>query len=270
MLINGESAAHIPATDRGLQYGDGLFETIAVVASSPCLWERHYKRLKHGGSRLGIEIPSASTLLKEIQQEIGTAEKGVIKLIVTRGEGARGYAPSKNSMPNRVVQFSPWPEYPTEFQTNGVKARVCSTRLGANQALAGIKHLNRLEQVIARSEWDDPTMKEGLMLDARGRVIEGTMSNIFMLKDGTLHTPDLTESGVAGVMRGLVLDIAQEQGLDINIGHLPLSEVLYADSLMLTNSLIGIWPVKSLDDREYDLTNLNRELISDVMRSAYV
>lgn len=270
MLINGESTAHIPASDRGLQYGDGIFETIAVVDSRPCLWKRHYKRLETGATRLRMPIPAPEILLNEIQQEIGASAKGIIKLIITRGEGARGYAPPNDPVPNRVVQFSPWPEHPTEARTDGVQARVCSTRLGANPVLAGMKHLNRLEQVMARSEWDDPEVKEGIMLDARGHVIEGTMSNIFMLKEGVMYTPDLTESGVAGIMRGLVLDIAQEQGVAINICHIPLSELLHADSLMLTNSLIGIWPVKRLDEREYDLSHLDRDLISQVMSKAYV
>jgi 4-amino-4-deoxychorismate lyase len=270
LLINGEPGTQIPAIDRGLQYGDGLFETIAVVDSRPCLWERHYQRLNSGGSRLGIPIPASKILLKEIQQEIDSNHKGVIKLIITRGEGARGYAPSNNPATNRIIQYSPWPDYPTELQTDGVRARVCSTRLGSNRAIAGIKHLNRLEQVMARSEWDDTEIKEGIMLDARGQVIEGTMSNIFMLKDEVLHTPDLSECGVAGVMRGLVLDTAKEQGLDINIGHIPLSELLHADALILSNSLIGIWPVKSIDEREYDLNQLNHALISQVMSRAYV
>ena len=270
MLINGEPGTQIPAIDRGLQYGDGLFETIAVVDAQPCLWERHYQRLNSGGSRLGIPIPVSETLLEEILQEIGSNQNGVIKLIITRGEGTRGYAPSNHPSPNRIIQYSPWPDYPTDLQTDGIRARVCSTRLGANQTLAGIKHLNRLEQVMARSEWDDPEIREGLMLDARGQVIEGTMSNIFMLKDRVLHTPDLSECGVAGVMRGVILDTAKEQGLDINIGHIPLSELFYADSLMLSNSLIGIWPVKTLDEREYDLSQLNHELISQVMSRAYV
>lgn len=270
MLINGESGAHISALDRGLQYGDGLFETIAVADSRPCLWDRHYHRLETGGARLGIPIPVAETLLKEILQEIGSNDRGVIKVIISRGDGTRGYAPSENIETTRIVQFSSWPDYPEEAHSQGVKVRICNTRLGANHTLAGIKHLNRLEQVMARSEWDNPEIREGLMLDARGHVVEGTMSNIFMVKEGIFHTPDLTECGVSGVMRGLVLDVAKEQGVEVNVGHIPLSELLYADSLMLTNSLIGIWPVIELEEREYDLNYLKHGFISEVMNRAYV
>jgi 4-amino-4-deoxychorismate lyase len=270
LLINGESGSNISASDRGLQYGDGLFETIAVADSRPCLWERHYKRLQAGGSRLRIPIPAPETLLKEIRQEIGSNEKGVIKIIVTRGTGARGYAASGNPVTTRVVEFSPWPDYPKEALTRGIQARVCSTLLGSNTVLAGIKHLNRLEQVMARSEWDEPEIMEGLMLDARGRVIEGTLSNIFIMKDGAMYTPDLKECGVSGVMRGLVLDVAKQQGVEVNVSHITLSEVLHADCLMLTNSLFGVWPVAQLDDREYDLGQLDQGLISEVMSRAYV
>jgi 4-amino-4-deoxychorismate lyase len=123
---------------------------------------------------------------------------------------------------------------------------------------------------MARSEWNDPEIKEGLMLDARGQVIEGTMSNIFMQKDGAMYTPDLSDCGVDGVMRNLVLDVAKELGVEVNVGNISLSEVLHADSIMLTNSLIGIWPVAHLEGREYDLNHLNHDLISEVMSRAYV
>jgi 4-amino-4-deoxychorismate lyase len=270
LLINGEPSAHISTSDRGLQYGDGLFETIAVVDSRPCLWERHYNRLNAGGSRLGIDIPSSQTLLHEIQQVIASNEQGVIKIIITRGEGSRGYTPTTDSTATRIVQFSSWPDHSNNLASDGVRVRICNTKLGTNQTLAGIKHLNRLEQVMARAEWSDPEIKEGLMLNARGQVIEGTMSNIFMFKDNILHTPDLKECGVEGVMRSLVLDVAQELGVEVKIDHIPLSEALHADSLMLTNSLIGIWPVKRLEEREYNLNHLNQELISTVMSRAYV
>ncbi len=269
MLINGEPGTHISALDRGLQYGDGLFETIAVVDSRPCLWERHYRRLASGCERLGIPVPVADILLKEIQQEIGENDRGVIKITITRGEGGRGYSFPRSPEPNRIIHLSPWPDYPEDILSDGTRVRICNTRLGTNPTLAGMKHLNRLEQVMARSEWDDPEISEGLMLDARGRVIEGTMSNIFMFKGGILHTPDLTGCGVEGVMRGLVMEVAESLGLQVNIGQIGLSEAFQADSLMLTNSLIGIWPVKNLEEREYDLSHLNRRLISEVMNRAY-
>ncbi len=271
MLINGDSGTTtISAFDRGLLYGDGLFETIAVANTHACLWERHYHRLQTGGERLGISIPEPATLFKEIQQEIGSNNKGVIKVVVTRGEATRGYKIDPNTPITRMVHFSPWPDYPETAQTSGVTVRVCTTRLGNNPILAGIKHLNRLEQVLARREWDDVGISEGLMLDADGYVIEGTMTNLFMLKDGIIHTPDLTACGVEGVMRGVVLDLARELGIDVNIRQITLPEILQADSLFLTNSLIGIWPISEIEGKSFSLDYIDQNFISEAIKRAYV
>lgn len=270
MLINGDPGKTISALDRGLQYGDGLFETIAVADMRPCLWERHYKRLQMGGDRLGISIPEPATLLQEIQHEIDSNDKGVIKIIITRGAGGRGYRIDQDSAATRIVYFSPWPDYPDTAQQSGVSVRLCTTRLGYNPTLAGIKHLNRLEQIMARREWDDAGIHEGLMLDADSHVIEGTMSNLFMLKDGILHTPDLSACGVEGVMRGLVLDLARELDLDVSIRRITLSELLQADSLFLTNSLIGIWPICEIEGTRFNLDYIQQNLISEVTDRAYV
>lgn len=269
-MINGDSGTTISAFDRGLQYGDGLFETIAVVGAHPCLWERHYQRLQAGGRRLGISIPEPATLFKEIQHEIGSNDKGVIKIVVTRGEGTRGYRPDPNAPITRMVHFSLWPDYPADAHISGVNVRICTTRLGSNRTLAGIKHLNRLEQVVARREWDGGRISEGLMLDADDHVIEGTMSNLFMLKDGIMYTPDLAACGIEGVMRGLVQDVAKELGIDVNIRQIELPEMLHADSLFLTNSLIGIWPIREIEGERFSLDHINQNLISEVTNRAYV
>ncbi len=270
MLINGDSGTTISAFDRGLQYGDGLFETIAIADARPCLWQQHYQRLQAGGRRLGISIPAAANLIKEIQQEVGSNDRGVIKVIVTRGEATRGYRPDPESPVTRVVHFSHWPDFPVDANTDGVSVRLCSTRLGSNRALAGIKHLNRLEQVLARSEWDDPGISEGLMLDADNRVIEGTTSNVFMLRDGIIHTPNVSECGVEGVMRGLVLEVAAELGRPVSIRQIELPELIAADALFLTNSLIGIWPVRDIDGKSFNLDHIDRDLILEVNNRAYV
>ncbi len=270
MLINGDSGSTISALDRGLQYGDGVFETIAVADGRPCLWERHYRRLESGGSRLGISIPDHATLFKEVSTEIGLNDTGVIKIVITRGRGSRGYRPDSDSEPTRIINFSSWPDYPVAARTTGVVVRICSTPLSQNRTLAGIKHLNRLEQVMARLEWDDMEISEGLMLDSDDHVIEGTMSNIFMYKDGQLHTPDLTDCGVAGVMRGLVLDVAAEVGKPVTIRSISRSELLAADSLFLTNSLMAIWPIRDVDGKSFSLDSIDQKLVSEIHNRAYV
>jgi 4-amino-4-deoxychorismate lyase len=134
-----------------------------------------------------------------------------------------------------------------------VSVRYCATPISANPVLAGIKHLNRLEQVLARAEWQDPEIAEGLMTDADGRVVEGTMSNLFVVSAEGLSTPPVDRSGVAGVMRGLVLDLAVQLGLPVRVCEIRRSDLQRADVLFLTNSLIGLWPVRQLEHRIYDI-----------------
>jgi 4-amino-4-deoxychorismate lyase len=260
MLINGNRSDHIAVADRGLQYGDGLFETIAVVNGKPCLWAAHMQRLHEGCSRLGISFPGHELLLSEAQREIGQQQRCVLKIIVTRGAGGRGYRPPPAPEPSRILYTSPWPDYPESAAVQGVAVRICETRLGSNPALAGIKHLNRLEQVMAQAEWDDAAIAEGLMLDYEGRVIEGTMSNLFMLYQGELLTPDLTGCGTAGVMRDRILKIATSLGIEARIGAVKLEQLWEADALFLSNSLIGIWPIRQLDDQGYDPTAIPQAL----------
>jgi 4-amino-4-deoxychorismate lyase len=249
ILINGVATDRVDALDRGLHYGDGLFETLAVRAGLPLLWQRHMQRLTAGCERLGIPSPDESLLEQEAAQLCAGVAQGVLKIIVTRGTGGRGYRPPPAPQPTRVVALYPWPDYPPA--TQGIMLRVCATRLAQNPALAGMKHLNRLEQVLARNEWDDPAIVEGVMLDSVGRVISGTMSNLFLVKAGALFTPDVTQCGVAGVMRGLILDVAARLGMTARIGAITLNDVLEADEVFVCNSLVGLWPVRQLAGRRY-------------------
>ncbi len=246
MLVNGVPGASFDANDRGLHYGDGLFETIAVHGGAPALWDRHMQRLLLGCERLGIAPIDAAQLRRESLQLCEGVAEGVLKIIITRGSGGRGYRapPSGATQPTRLVALYAWPEYPPAFWVEGVAVRLCSTRLGSNPALAGIKHLNRLEQVLARSEWEDPAIPEGLMLDGEGHVIEGTMSNLFIVRNGRLLTPDLSRCGVAGVMRGCILDGVRDTGIPAEITQITLDDVKSSDEVFLCNSLIGVWPVK--------------------------
>ncbi len=246
MLVNGVPGTSIDANDRGLHYGDGLFETIAVHDGAPALWDRHMRRLSLGCERLGITPIDTAQLLRESLQLCDGVAQGVLKIIITRGSAGRGYRapPSGTAQPTRLVALHAWQEYPVAFWVEGVAVRLCSTRLSSNPALAGIKHLNRLEQVLARSEWDDTAIPEGLMLDGEGHVIEGTMSNLFIVRNERLLTPDLSRCGVAGVMRAGILDSMRDAGIPAEITQITLDDVKSSDEVFLCNSLIGVWPVK--------------------------
>jgi 4-amino-4-deoxychorismate lyase len=250
-LVNGEPGELIPVSDRGLLYGDGIFETIAVREGCPQHWQRHMSRLQAGCTRLGIQPFESAQLAAEADSIIKGAETGVLKLIVTRGSGGRGYRVTETTVSTRIMQLHPWPEYPAANAEQGVKTRLCETRLGRNPVLAGIKHLNRLEQVLARQEWTDDDIREGLLMDAEDNLVEGTMSNLFIVSDGMLMTPDLSRCGVAGIMRTLVLELAEQQGLDPRITPVSRQALLQADEVFLSNSLIGIWPVIAVDESMY-------------------
>jgi len=264
MLVNGTPGTSISAADRGLNYGDGVFETIAVDRGEPLLWQRHMARLEAGCRRLGLEWPAETLLRRESREMLQPDRSCVLKILLTRGEGGRGYAPPRTAPVTRILGVHPLPHYPGDFWERGVSLRVCVTRLGENPDLAGIKHLNRLEQVLARREWDDPAVSEGLMRDGHGRVIEGTFTNLFVCSDGGLSTPDLGRCGVAGVMRDLVMELAARENIEVVRKDMTLDEVKSAEALFLTNSLIGIWPVRVLDDVTFSPAKIPISLVRGV------
>lgn len=251
VLINGESRTSIEIADRGFQYGDGLFETIEVRDGQPVFFKRHLQRLNAGCLRLHIPVPDAQLLSLEVGElcrQWHTSKRAVLKIIVTRGSGGRGYRQPDSIQPTRVLSLHPYPDYPQTYSEQGIVARFCTSRLGLNPGLAGIKHLNRLEQVMARAEWDNPGIQEGLMLDINGHVIEGTMSNLFYAKNNRLYTAALTHSGVAGVMRGLLMQLAAEHEAPVIEHSFTPDELLSADEIFVCNSIIGIWPVKQIEN----------------------
>ncbi|MEK7261447.1 MAG: aminodeoxychorismate lyase, partial [Pseudomonadota bacterium] len=155
VLVNGVAVDTVSARDRGFQYGDGLFETIAVSRGTPLLWERHAQRLLAGAVRLDMPPPETALLRAETDRLCRGVERGVLKIIFTRGISGRGYRPDASASTTRALSLSPWPDYPPSWSGEGVVVRLCQTRLASQPRLAGLKHLNRLEQVLARAEWDD-------------------------------------------------------------------------------------------------------------------
>ncbi len=265
-LLNGVNADTLSLQDRGLQYGDGLFETIAVRNQQLEFWQRHMQRLLDGCQRLRIPAPDPELLLAEARRLLADRTNAVLKIIITRGQGGRGYrAPTEsNAKPSRILAVYELPDYPAENQAHGIAAKYCDTRLGTSPTLAGIKHLNRLEQVLARSEWQDEAIFEGLMLAAHGRVTEGTMSNLFFVKAGLLCTPDLSNAGVAGIMREVVLEIAQQNKVPVEIANFSTADLSAADDIFISNSLIGAWPVRQLEQQKFSIGPVTQKLISAV------
>jgi 4-amino-4-deoxychorismate lyase len=239
--INGERARRLDVRDRGFAYGDGLFETMRVRAHAVRLLETHLERLTIGCRRLGFPAPERRVLRREIAEAAGLRDEGVLKLILSRGVGGRGYRPPAEVHPTRVLLLGAAPAAPAASQIRGgVTLRVCRTPLGVNSRLAGLKTLNRLESVLARMEWRDPRIWEGLMLDADGHVVCGTMTNVFVRRARTLHTPLLDRCGVAGVMRRWVLSAAPGLRLRVKEVRMRLTDLADADELFLTNAVAGV------------------------------
>ncbi|MDE2310060.1 MAG: aminodeoxychorismate lyase [Betaproteobacteria bacterium] len=251
MLVNGKLGNLIGIRDRGLLYGDGVFRTLRASNGRALHWPLHYRKLQHDCAALGIVCPDVALLSAELNDLLVQHPDGVVKLIVTRGEGMRGYAPPVQSMPARIWDVSPMPGYPADWARYGIKARLCQLRLSQQPRLAGIKHLNRLENVLAAAEWDDADIAEGVLLDAQGNVIEGTRCNLFMVRDGELLTPDLSRCGVAGVQRERVMEWAAKHNVPCRVEQFGLAELLAADEVFLVNSVIGLWPVRELQSRTW-------------------
>jgi 4-amino-4-deoxychorismate lyase len=231
--------------DRGLSYGDGVFETIRFVGDRAPLWHRHMQRLKLGCQRLQLPIPDVQLLQHEAAEATRNMGEAVLRITMTRGTGERGYAQPSVLVPTRIVAAFPLPVL--SASSMGIHVRVCATRYGDQPLLAGIKHLNRLEQVLARAEWHEASIAEGLMCDVHDNVISATAANLFAVIDDTLVTPRLDRCGVAGVSRAEVL----ERMPACQIRELPLTQCLTASELFLTSSIRGILPVRGVGDTVY-------------------
>jgi 4-amino-4-deoxychorismate lyase len=251
MLVNGIPGDTISIRDRGMLYGDGVFRTICAVDGKAMHWQLHYHKLKHDCTSLGIACPDIALLFAEMDRILVQHPNVVMKLIVTRGSGSRGYAPAAQNNPTHIWDISPLPDYPDDWATLGIKARVCQLHLGQQPRLAGIKHLNRLENVLAASESNDSDVAEGLLMDAGGNVIEGIRSNLFLVSHGELVTPDLSRCGVAGVQRDRVIALAAQYNIPVRVRDVGLDDVMNADEVFVVNSVIGLWPVRELDQRRW-------------------
>lgn len=266
VLIDGIAASPACLDERALQFGDGLFETIAVVDGAPCLWDRHMARLAEGCRRLNLPLPQFDVLASECRDLCAGRARAVLKLYWTAGISTRGYRRPSPLQPRRMLRVSEWP---SSGSVDPWKVRECRHRLSDNPGLAQIKHLNRLDQVIARAEWDEPDIAEGVMLGQDGRVVSGTMSNIFLQRGGDLLTPVVAGAGIAGVVRQLALHLAERRDLVVHEARVTPDELHAADVLYLTNSLIGVVRVGRLESTSYDLARAEHPLMIETRRRCH-
>lgn len=244
-MVDGIEQQQIPIWDRGLHFGDGVFRTLLVRAGQPLDWPRQLRRLFDDAARIGLQPPGAEILTRQVAALCAGEDRAILKLLLTRGGPASGYSTTEDGCRSILLLRSPR-EYPARYWTEGIDLRICTMRLACNPALAGIKHLNRLEQVLARAEWNDENIAEGLMLDTSDRLIEGVSSNVFFIRDAVLHTPDLARCGVAGVTREMILEAAPAYTRTIRIADFGVDDLMNADECFVCNSVIRIWPVARL------------------------
>ncbi len=252
ILVNGAAAVSVAAIDRGLAYGDGVFRTLPVRRGRPQCWQLHYRKLAGDCAALAIPCPPEEVLAAELARLARESADFAAKIIITRGSGTRGYAPPQPPSPTRIVMSAALPDYPADFSRSGIRAHLCTTRFSFQVRLAGVKHLNRLENVLARAEWSDPAIPEGLVLDTEGHVIGGTMSNVFIVEGGVLVTPELSRCGVAGVTRDRIIGAAAKRGIACREEPIPRARFLDAPEAMVVNSLIGAWQIRTCAGRKWE------------------
>ena len=273
-LVNGEAESSIPVTDRAFHYGDGVFETLRVASGEMTLWPQHRERLLAGCDFLGIPL-LPEKLDNDLQRLLaGSPDEGIVKILVSRGSGGRGYQPRGVGAPLRVVQFYSLPDNARQFTEQGIEATVCRHPVSGNSRMSRFKHLCRLDQVLASQELGE-RFPEGVMLSDDGYIIEGTRSNLFLAVAGELATPSLEKAGVQGVMRQYLLERFAAAGLPVRIDRIDSKDLLDASELFFCNSVFGVWPVKSLVHQQGtacyphdNFTRMAREFADDAFATA--
>ena len=260
ILINSQPAKSVSIKDRGLLYGDGVFETILCEQGRPILLAGHTQRLENGCNKLGLPKQDLASILSDIR-EVAGEEDCIVKVIITRGERARGYGYDKSDLTyTRIVYRDEKTKIPIEYYQSGIRLTQCQYTLANSPSLAGIKHLNRLDQVMARGEWEHE-FEEGIMLSADGNVIEGTMSNIFIETDQLWLTPTLDQAGVAGVMRQWIMRNAYHAEMECKESNISLDDMEQAQAIFVCNSVIGVWPVSNFKGKDYFVSTATRKIM---------
>jgi 4-amino-4-deoxychorismate lyase len=265
VIEQGRFIGKVEAWDRGVQFGDGLFETICVIDEYATNLDLHVKRLSLGLATL--LITPLTDNIKELIEEyitrfiVETQQKnGIFKIIITRGSSARGYGFDKAILANITAFYTPKPEYEIDIYSQGVELTVCKTQCSIQPQLAGLKHLNRLENVLAKQELNN--VFEGLMLNYLGFVIEGTMSNVFLEKDNILYTPRLNLSGIKGVIRTCVFNEATNRSIEVKVEDITLSELKTFSSGFICNSVMGIVPIRMINQYSFKVSEMTKQLQS--------
>lgn len=242
-LINGNWQYHLPVMDRAFQFGDGCFTTARVLSGQVHLLAQHLQRLRDACQRLMIPAPDWQQLALEMQQLASEHSQAVLKVIISRGSGGRGYSVQDCQCSCRILNISDYPEYYHRWRSQGVKLTLSPVQLGRNPHLAGIKHLNRLEQILIRQQLA-PDADEALVLDSENMLVECCAANLFWRQDNRIFTPLLDQCGVSGIMRQHIIDLLASRGWQTEQVRCPLSTLQHASEIVICNALMPILPVR--------------------------
>jgi 4-amino-4-deoxychorismate lyase len=268
-IVNGVVSDSISVYDRGLAYGDGVFETVLAKDGKCLLWDRHLQRLKKSLAQLQIVTDGLDNLYSTLSPHLQSEGEQVVKIIVTRGNSQRGYTVPDENTSNTIIYISEKREPAQDWEKSGVKAGICKTRLAYQPLLAGLKHLNRLEQILARLELTGYDLQEGIMLGQDGEVVEAIMHNLFFVKNSELFTPDLSQCGVTGIMRTFIIENCQQLGLPVKIGRFSVEQLLSADEIFLSNCINVIWPICELEGTRFEIGAVTCRLQDKVVEKMY-
>lgn len=267
ILVNGQQQSTVSALDRGLAYGDGVFETLLVADGKNPFWPYHQSRLFKGLAKLGIHLDTNDLEIQR-QQLLALTEqyadsRFIAKLIVTRGQGGRGYQPPGKETAAANVIFYLYPYTLDAQKQDGIRVHFCQQRLALGIPWAGLKTLNQLPYVLAAQEWHNTECDEGLLFSTENRLIEATARNIFIVRGDTLYTPWLNQCGVEGVMRQYVMDkLVPQLDLACVQSDLTVDDLATADEVFLTNSISGVWPVIAAEHYQWPVGPITRSLQS--------
>lgn len=263
--LNGQLTDSVSLSDRSFQYGDGCFTTMLTIDGKIVHWAKHIQRIESCLNVLGIENPNWHTVEAWLTQAIHTKGKAGVKLHISRGEGGRGYSPTQVTSPNVTISAFQFPSHYEQWCCDGIELGICEPRLGLNPLLAGHKHNNRLEQVLLKADIERQGFSDGVALDYQDHVIETTMANIFWLRDGILYTPELSHAGVAGVMRRVIMSYAAEHSWQVVEGQFTLEQLLNADEVFISNSILGVAPIIAIGEQRFSIGKLTRTIQETVL-----
>lgn len=255
-LINGIKQAQLPANDRAIQFGDGCFTTARIVEGKVCLLNAHLHRLQTACERLFIPFAQWAELAKEMAEQALGINRGVLKVIISRGSGGRGYSATGCLHPVRILSVSAYPAHYDRWRTEGIALTLSPVRLGRNPQLAGIKHLNRLEQVLIRSHLEQTDADEALVLDSEGFITECCAANLFWRQGKDVFTPRLDQAGVNGLMRQFCLRQLAHSGFRVVEVQVPEAALKDADEIVVCNALMPVVPVRQYGPHHFSSREL--------------